>query len=149
MQSFMQSFICSLIPPLVCSWQRTHSQKVWMVIYAHPLCTNILLNVDVPCTRNFLHKKCGCFWHKPQQPAQTERQAKTTSAVSAEPAKGWACADAGLPRAPQGSPGLNLSTLSPMASRARRCSVSRWQAGRAQGKWVTQGPYTVPSYTWC
>src|SRR6218665_880919 len=35
---------------------------MWMVIYAHSLCTYILLNVYVSCIRNFLHKKCGCFW---------------------------------------------------------------------------------------
>ena len=36
---------------------------MWMVnIHAHPLCTCVLLNVYVSCIRNFLHKKCGCFW---------------------------------------------------------------------------------------
>src|SRR6218665_1177877 len=35
---------------------------MWMVIYAHPLCTYILLNVYVSCIRNFLHKKVLMFW---------------------------------------------------------------------------------------
>src|SRR6218665_1865070 len=48
----------------------------------------------------FYTKKCGCFWqvhsrqlqHKPQQPAHTERQTKTTAAVSAGPApQGLTC----------------------------------------------------------
>src|SRR6218665_945006 len=34
---------------------------MWMVIYAHPLCTYILLNVYVLCIRNFLHKKVWMF----------------------------------------------------------------------------------------
>src|SRR6218665_1065639 len=75
---------------------------MWMVIYAHPLCTYILLNVYVLCIRNFLHKKVWMFLagkahsrqlqHKPQQPAHTERQTKTTAAVSAGPApQGLTC----------------------------------------------------------
>src|SRR6218665_2028720 len=96
----------------------TFSTKVWILLvgYAH---NRVILQ------------------HKSQQAAQTERQTKTTAAVSAGPAKS------------QRSPGLNLSTMSPMASRAHRCPVSRWQAGRAPGKWVKQGPYTVPSYQGC
>src|SRR6218665_663587 len=35
---------------------------MWMVIYAHPLCTYILLNVYVLCIRNFLHEKVWMFW---------------------------------------------------------------------------------------
>src|SRR6218665_3396953 len=34
---------------------------MWMVIYAHPLCTYILLNVYVLCIRNFLHEKVWMF----------------------------------------------------------------------------------------
>src|SRR6218665_2245381 len=97
---------------------------MWMVIYAHLLCTYILLNVCVSCIRNFLHKEVDIFSrlgsqpsHKPQQAAQTERQTKTTAAVSAGPAKSQEC------------PGLNLSTMRPMASRARRCPARHWQAG--------------------
>ena len=64
-----------------------------MVIYAHPMCTYLLLNVYVSCIRNFIHKKWGCFWQvrlitelfnikdRRQQPAQTERQTMTTAAV--------------------------------------------------------------------
>src|SRR6218665_1803049 len=74
---------------------------MWMVIYAHLLCTYILLNVYVLCIRNFLHKKCGCFWqvrltadsfsinHSSQR---IQRQTKTTAAVSAGPApQGLTC----------------------------------------------------------
>jgi len=34
---------------------------MWMVIYTHPLCTYILLNVCVSSIRNFLHKKVWMF----------------------------------------------------------------------------------------
>ena len=55
----------------LCTHAHPHSRKkfgieiphlMWMVIYAHPLCTYILSNVYVSCIRNVLHKKCGCFW---------------------------------------------------------------------------------------
>src|SRR6218665_4172588 len=97
----------------------------------------------------FSTKKCGCFWQVRLATElflninrSSQRKQKTNkdhSRVGAGPAKS------------QGSPGLNLSTMHPMVSRGRRCPASCWQAGRAPGKRVMQGPYKVPSYmyTWC
>src|SRR6218665_1430070 len=96
----------------------------------------------------FSTKKCGCFWqvrlttelffkNKPQQPAQTKRQTKTTAAVSAGPAKSL-------------SPGLNLSTMRPMAAER---AAPRKAAGKLAGRQVMGQAgsikKTVPSYSWC
>src|SRR6218665_3397055 len=105
---------------------------MWMVIYAHPLCTYILLNVYVLYIRNFLHKSVDVF---DTLSSQTTPSAKTTAASAYRETN----KDHSRRQRRPGSPGLNLSTMRPRASRARRCPVSRWQAGRATGKWVRQG----------
>src|SRR6218665_905854 len=101
---------------------------MWMVIYAHPLCTYIMLNVYASYIRNFLHKSVNVFWQV-RLTAELLFNIKHSSQRQLR--------DKQRPEPPSaGSTGLNLTTMRSMASPARRCPVSRWQAGRAPGKLV-------------
>src|SRR6218665_2683545 len=79
----------------------------------------------------FYTKKCGCFWQV--------RLTADSFSINHSSQRIQRDKDHSRRQRRPGSPGLNLSTMRPTASRARRCPVSRWQAGRATGKWVRQG----------